>query len=940
MFPKFKIFGLVLLFSFLFLMGCTKKAESPKKFQIEYEKYALANGLEVVLHQDKSDPVVAVAVQYHVGSNREAKGKTGFAHLFEHMMFQESKHVGQDQFFKKIQAAGGTLNGGTSKDGTIYFQVVPKNALEMVLWLESDRMGFLRSTITQEAFTNQRNVVMNEKRQNVDNRPYGQTSYILGKLLYPEGHPYSWQVIGSMRDVATASLEEVHQFHKKWYRPNNTTLVVAGDFDRENTKKWIEKYFGELESPHKIKDLEPQTADLSQNKIVYYEDNFAKSPELNMVFPTVEQYHPDSYALSFLAKLFARGKKAPLYKVIVKEKKLAPSVSGYQMSQELAGEFRIRVRSFPDKDLDRVKEAVFQAFHKFEKEEFTEQDLQRLKNKTETNFYNRLSSVLMKSFQLARYNEYAGSPGYITKDLERILAVTKEDIWRVYKKYVQGQPYVMTNFVPKGKTQLAVEKATAFTIPKAQLQAEVKEPVKTLEDIEVDEIEPSFDRSVEPPKGPNPEITVPSVWKEELSNGLEIYGIQHTELPLVQFSLSLKGGQFLDKNKKTGTAHLLSKLMMQGTQNKTPIELEEAIDDLGASIRMSADRQSITLRANCLASKFPEVFQLVEEILLQPRWDKEEFIRLKNEVKETIQRNKANPRVVARNSFHKLLYGEDHIFGKPVRGTLDSVSSITLSELKAYYKENFYPSVSHLAVAGAVSQKEALFNFRSLENKWPSQEVPFPQFESPSPPQEAQIYFVDVPGARQSVIQVGHLAVSYSHPDYYPATVMNYKLGGSFNSILNIILREEKGYTYGAHSGFNGDLYSGYFSASSAVQSNATLESVQIFKNEISQYRKGIPAQDLQFTKDAIIKSMTRRFETLRSLVRMLNRIATYNLPKDYVKRREEIVRRMTLKRHQELAQKYIRPEKMLYVVVGDASTQMESLKQLGLGEPILVETR
>lgn len=940
MFPKFKIFGLILLFSFLVMMGCVNKTESLKKFQIDYEKYTLDNGLEIVLHPDKSDPVVAVAVQYHVGSNREVEGKTGFAHLFEHMMFQESKHVGQDQFFKKIQAAGGTLNGGTSKDGTIYFQVVPKNALEMVLWMESDRMGFLRSTITQEAFTNQRNVVMNEKRQNVDNRPYGQTRYILGKLLYPEGHPYSWQVIGSMRDVATASLEDVHQFHKKWYRPNNATLVVAGDFDGEQTKKWIEKYFGELESPHKIKDLKPQPAELSQNKVVYYEDNFAKSPELTMVFPTVEQYHPDSYALSFLGQLYARGKKSPLYKVVVKEKKLAPSVSGYQLSQEIAGEFRIRVRSFPDKDLGKVKKAVSKAFHKFEEEGFTVQDLKRLKNKTETSFYNSLSSVLMKSFQLARYNEYADSPGYITKDLERILAVTKEDIWRVYEKYIQNKPYVMTNFVPKGKIQLAVEEANPFVIPKDQLHAEVKEPVKTLEDIEVDEIESSFDRSKEPPEGPNPEITVPSVWKEELSNGLEIYGIQHTELPLVQCSLSLKGGQFLDENKKAGTAHLLSKLMMQGTQNKTPIELEEAIDDLGASIRISSDRQSITIWANCLSSKFPDVFQLVEEILLEPRWDEEEFVRLKNEILETIKRNKANPRVVARNTFNKLLYGGDHSFGKPVRGTLDSVSSLTLADLKSYYKENFSPSVSHLAVAGAVSQEKAVSTFQSLEEKWSPKEVFFPEFETPAAPEKAQIYFVDVPGARQSVIQVGHLAVSYGHPDYYPATVMNYKLGGSFNSILNIILREEKGYTYGARSGFNGDLYSGYFSASSAVQSNATLESVQIFKNEISQYREGISAQDLQFTKDAIIKSTTRRFETLRSLLGMLDRIATYNLSKDYVKRREEIVRRMTIKRHQELAQKYIRPEKMIYVVVGDASTQMESLKQLGLGEPILIESR
>ena len=931
------LFTILFLIILLIIPACKETQTPEQKLEIDYEKYILDNGLEVVLHEDRSDPIVAVAIQYHVGSNREEVGKTGFAHLFEHMMFQESEHVGQDQFFKKIQNAGGTLNGGTGNDGTIYFEVVPKNALEMVLWLESDRLGFLRSKITPEAFANQQSVVMNEKRQMVDNRPYGHTSFILGKLLYPEGHPYSWQVIGSMQDLADATLKDVHEFHKKWYRPNNATLVVAGDYDKEQTKQWIEKYFGEIPSPHEIKDPEPQPAVLEKTQTAMYEDNFAKSPELTMVFPTVEQYHPDSYALSFLGQLLTRGKKAPFYQVIVEEKKLAPSVSGYQMNLEIAGEFRFRIRSFPDIDLSQVKQAIFESFQRFEERGFTEKDLERLKNKTETNVYNGLSSVLMKSFQLARYNEYAGAPDYLTTDLEKTLAVTKEDIMQVYEKYLKDKPYVMTNFVPQGKLDLAVEEAEPFPVikeaPEKPVQAESEE-------IKIDQIESSFDRSKEPALGPAPEVSIPSIWKQDLANELQVLGIEHTELPIVHFSITLQGGHFLDPMDKPGTAYLTARLMMEGTKNKTPVELEEAIDDLGANISIYAGREDITIRANSLASKFSEVLSLVKEIMLEPRWDEKEFDRIKQQTLENINRNKANPPYISTNVFNRLVYGEDHIFGKPVSGTTESVNSITIDDLKNFYTENFSPSVSYMSVVGDISKQNVTESLKSIEADWKAKKVTFPEFEKPSMPEEGKIYFVDVPGARQSVIRIGSLSMRYSDPDYYPAIVMNYKLGGSFNSFLNMILREEKGYTYGARSGFSGGLYPGTFYASSSVHSQATFESVQIFKEEMTKYREGISEEDLEFTKNSLIKSNAMQFETYGALLSMLDHIAAYGLPDDYVKKREDMVQDMTQERVKELAQKYIHPERMIYLVVGDAESQLIPLKKIGLGEPILIEQK
>jgi zinc protease len=925
----------ILALCLLVPFGCKPKEAELK---IDYEKYTLANGLEVILHEDNSDPIAAVAVQYHVGSNREIPGRTGFAHLFEHMMFQESQHVGQDQFFRKIQAAGGTLNGGTNRDGTIYFQVVPNNALEMVLWLEADRLGFLRPTITQEAFLNQQNVVKNEKRQGVDNRPYGHTSHIIQKLLYPEGHPYNWTVIGSMEDLTLATLKDVHEFHQRWYRPNNATLVVAGDFDRNQTKQWIEKYFSEIESGIKVDDPQPQPVTLDKTKMAYWEDNFANAPELNMVIPTVEEYHPDAYALSFLGRLFSYGKKAPLYKVIVEEKKLAPSVSGFQMSIEIAGEFRIRIRTFPNVNLNDVRDAIAESFQKLETESFTEEDVERIKAGLETQFYNGMSSILYKSFQLAQYNEYAGSPGYVTTDLEKIKAVTKEDILRVYETYIKDKPYVMTSFVPKGKTELVVEGSEPFTIIEEAVEAEKIAAERPVEEFKVERIPTSFDRSVDPQIGPDPEITLPAIWKDELANGMKIYGIEHTELPLVQFSMTIKGGQLLDDMGKVGVANLITDMMMEGTKNKTPIELEEAIDELGANIYMYTGREAITVSVNCLSSKFNDVYQLVEEILLEPRWDEKEFARVKKQTVENINRSKVSPTAVARNVFNQLIYGDKHIFSIPTLGTMESVEAITIDDLKAYYEKSFSPLITHVSIVGNISQEEAVNTFKSLEEKWAAKEVAFPEFELPSPLEKPKVYFVDIPGARQSVINIGNLSMPATDPDYYPAYVMNYKLGGSFNGFVNLVLREEKGFTYGARTSFSGSLNPGTFSAFSQVQSKATLESVQIFRDLMLKYREGIAPEDLKFTKDALVKSNARNFETLGSLLGMLNSIATFNRPFDYIKQREEFVKNLTPEQHKELAQKYINPNQMIYLVVGDGAKQMKLLEKLGLGRPTLIE--
>ena len=918
---------------FILIVACNEREKTP--FKINYEKYQLDNGLTVILHEDRSDPIVGVAIQYHVGSNREVPGRTGFAHLFEHMLFQESQHVGQDQFFKIIQNAGGTLNGGTSKDGTVYYEVVPKNALETALWLESDRMGWLLSTVTQAAFENQQEVVQNEKRQRVDNRPYGHSNYVMIKNMYPEDHPYNWTTIGELEDLQNATLADVREFYEQWYGPNNATMVIAGDINKREVKSLIKKYFGEIKPGPDNGNPEPQLVKLSNTKKVYHEDNFARSPRLTMNFASVDQRHFDAPALELLGQLLGDGKKSPLYKVIVEEKKLAPSVYAYSGTQEIAGTFDVVLTGFPSTNLTEAENAIFEAFERFEIDEFTTADLERLKAKYETSFYNGISSVLGKGYQLAYYNEYFGSPDAIAVELQKVLDVNKSDVKRVYEKYVKDQNYVLTSFVPRGKVGLVADGSKLFPIKEEKIVKNVNKSAGS-GSMDIAKIPSTFDRSSKPVDGPQPRLNLPKVWRHDYDKGISIYGAKQDELPLVSFGISIEGGMLLDDPNKIGVANLVTDIMMQGTANKTPIELEEAIDALGSSINMSTGKQSININVNTLKRNFLPTLALVEEILFEPRWDSNEFDRVKRQTAELIKRRSAVPSTIASRVFNKLNYGS-HILANPTLGTVESVQSISLNDLKNYVNANFSADLATISIVGDVSRSEAVNAFKNMVNRWDIQNVNFNNYEIPKTNKSAKVYFVDVPNAKQSEIRIGYLGIPRTHEDFYATTVMNMKLGGNFSGDVNMVLREEKGFTYGARTRFSGSKYPGTFIASSAVRSNTTEESVNIFKNLLTNYSNPISEDDLEFTKNVTLKSNARRFETLGALRGMIANIATYDLPFDYIKAEEEQVRSMTIQSHNQLVKKYIRPDEMIYLVIGDAKTQMDGLKSLGYGDPILL---
>jgi zinc protease len=931
-----KALFLVLIVLLPALFSCTQK-KTEAVLSVPFEKYTLPNGLTVILHEDKSDPIAAVAIVYHVGSARETEGKTGFAHLFEHMMFQKSENVGEDQLFKLIQGAGGELNGGTGQDQTMYYEVIPKNALEMALWLESDRMGFLENTVTHSALANQQNVVQNEKRQSVDNAPYGFEQYVLLKTLYPKGHPYSWDVIGEMQDLQNATVNDVKSFHKKFYTPTNSTLVIAGDINKEEVKKLIEKYFGEIPAGEKISNVGPLPVSLSSTVKLYHEDNFAKAPRLTMVFPTAEQFSKDSYALDYLGQLLSSGRKTPMYKILVKDKKLTSNVFAYNGSQELAGSFRISVTANPGVNLTDVEKAVLESFDMFEKEGFSEDDLTRIKASNETGFYGQFGSLLSKAFTMGIYQAFKGDPGFYATDFQQGQAVTKQDIMDVYNKYIKGKSFVETSFVPKGQVNLIAEGAVNAGIVEEDVTnaAEVRDVVADNEPIM--KTPTAFDRSVQPVVGPDPEITLPTVWTDSLGNGMKLYGIKQSELPLVQYSIIISGGHLLDSFDKPGVSSLTASVMNEGTKNKTPEELEDAIRLLGAGINFYGGTENITVRVSTLARNFEKTMDLVEEMLFEPRWDSVQFNLAKERTINTLKRNKANPNYLSSLTLNKLIYGPENILSIEPAGTENSVASITIDDLKNFYEKNFSPTVSEFIVAGDIDKERVKAALTDLSTKWVAKDVLLPAMNMPAKPAKSQIYFVDVPGAKQSVIGIGCPSITRTDPDYYPAYVTNYKLGGSFNGLFNLILREEKGFTYGARSGFNSGKNYGAFTASSMVRTNSTLESVTIFKTEMEKYRQSVPQEYIDFTKSALLKGNARSFETLGGLLGMLNNISSYDLPVDYIKKEEAFVRGLTADQQVELAKKYIDPSAMYYVVVGDAKTQLKDLEKVGFGKPILM---
>ncbi|KUG05912.1 M16 family metallopeptidase [Solirubrum puertoriconensis] len=892
---------------------------------IPYEKYVLPNGLTLIVAEDHSDPIAHVDVTYHVGSARETIGKSGFAHFFEHMMFQGSDNVADEQHFKTVTAAGGTLNGTTNRDRTNYFETVPSNQLETALWLEADRMGFLLDAVTEKKFEVQRATVKNERGQNYDNRPYGLASEYVAKTLYPYGHPYSWLTIGYLEDLNRSDLQDLKNFFLRWYGPNNATVTVGGDVKAADVVKLVEKYFGSIPRGPEVQNMKLPAPQLTQDRYTSYQDN-VRFPMLQMVFPTVPGNHPDEVALDALAEILGGSKTSPLYQNLVKAQK-AVQAQSYHPTSELSGEFTLVGLSYPGKPLADLEATMRASIDELAKRGITDEEVARYKASAEANLINRLNSVSGKVSTLAAYQYQTGNPNLLPVELKRIQSLTKADVQRVFKQYVQGKHAVVLSVVPKTSPDL-VAKADNYTVSKDGFKA----PKDEYAGLKYVKAKDNFDRTKQPKAGTSPMVAVPAVWKSEMPNKLKVIGTQNAEMPTTTMLLTIRGGHRLEQNdrNKAGIASLTASLLNEGTEKYTAEQFSAELEKLGSQISVSPGTDNTTVYVQSLTKNLDKTLALLEQRLLHPRFDQADFDRIKKQTLEGIANQNTQPVMVADKTFSRLLYGAGDIMSVPTSGTAATVSALTLDDVKKFYQENYAPNISHLVVVSDAAQK-AIEPKLTFLNQWQQKAVTLPAGNMAAKADKTKLYFVNKDGAPQSEIRIGYLGLPYDATgEYYRAYLMNYILGGAFNSRINLNLREDKGYTYGARSGFSGSRYAGPYTAQAGVRADASAASVREFMKEIETFRKtGITDEELEFLKASIGQSDALKYETGQQKASFLARLVEYDLPTDYVSKQAEILQKLTKEDVAAMAQKYLPAENMYIVTVGDKK-YLPELKQLG----------
>ena len=932
----------------LAVVGCSdagvempKKNATPKAeaaLEIAYEKFTLENGLDVIFHIDRSDPVVAINLAAHVGSGRETPGRTGFAHLFEHLLFLDSENLGYGGLDEMNTRIGGDgTNGFTTNDMTQYFQAVPKDALEKIIWAEADKLGWFINTVSQDVVDNEKQVVKNEKRQRVDNQPYGHNLYIVAKALYPEGHPYNWQVIGSLADLDAATLQDVKDFYKKWYVPNNVTVTLSGDFDKAEAKAMVEKYFGEIPRGPDIAPYEARPGTLSESINLYHEDNFATVPQLSLTWPTVEQYHPDAYALDILLSYLTVGKRAPLNEVMIDEDKVTSNVSGFNYTKEIAGELYLFASPNEGEDIDGLMPSLNKGFARFEENGISQDDLDRIKAGIEVSFYGEVQSALGKAIQLAEYNVYTDNPGFYAQDIASIQAVTPDDVMRVYNSYIKNKPRIAVSFTPKGQTELALEGAVKANVVEEKIvEGEGAPPDFDPAARVLTKTTPSsFDRTIEPPFGASYDLPTAKIWRDTFGNGLEVFGIESDETPLINFSLRLDAGRQYGSVEKPAVAALTADMLEKGTANKTTAELEDAIKSLGSSIFVSSGATGTFVRGTTLKRNFGATTDLVMEMLTEPRWDAEEFALLKSKTLQSITQSEGNPNAISARENAKLNYPADNIYHYTSYGPKEKLSAVTLEDLKDFHADYYGLSDGKLRIVGDYSEVDVKAKFDSgsklvstAERKTPGQAKPITS---------SKVYFYDVPGAKQSVLRIERPSLSAKDKDFALAEAINFPLGAIYTSKLMTKLRIEKGYTYGIGSGFNGQSDRGTFIIRSSVRTNVTKESIELIKEIVSNYGPDFTKEELDIMKGALLRGQALKNETLSDKLSMLGDVSAYDYADDFRAQNAKAIEAMTLEDFKALAEKYMRPDAMNYLVVGDAETQAARLKDLGFGDPVML---
>jgi zinc protease len=890
----------------------------PKAPELAIDAYRLPNGLKVALHRDTSVPRVVVCVAYHVGSKNERAGRTGFAHFFEHMMFRGTKNV--PNYDIPLQETGAQSNAFTSEDLTVYFETVSSEYLERALYLEAERLAFLPSALEQSKFDTEREVVKNERRQSVDNVPYGLVEESLLARVFPKGHPYSWSVIGSMKDLNSASLDDLKAFFAEFYHPANASLCLAGDFEPEHAKGLIEKYFAPLAAgPLPAKPTAPAAP--AQDASVELADE-VQLPRIHWAWPTVAEEHPDAPPLVFLATVLAGGETSRLYKTLVRDLRIAKDVSADNDSKEIAGFFTVEATAAEGKPTSEIEPVFQKEIARLREEAPTPAEITRVLARIETSHYARLTRPIGRAIAIATGFAQYDDPHHYRKNFPRYFQVTPADVQRVAAKYlVDAKVRLLARPVKTGEAK--TQPAPVGPLPDS---ARTASPATRAPG-------PGPDWSKLPGPAKAAPLQAPRYVRSKLSNGADLWIATWKTLPLVQVSLRFPIGTGDDPEGKEGLANLTARLVDQGTKTKTATELAEAFEQLGTSVHVAAGRDDTSVGISVLARNLQQTLQLLAEMLASPRFDPKDFERERALHLAGLLQGPDNVSWLARRALPIVMFGPAHRYGKPSDGYPETVKRLNLEDVRAFHARGIGPAGTDLIVTGDVDPDVLTRALEDTLGRWKGTNAGArPRTTSAVRPEPGLIYLVDKPGAVQSVINLGRHWVARSDPRYFATLVGNHLLGEDFLSRLNKNLREDHGYTYGAGSGFSFRRNDSVWQLSTSVRADATAAALQEIIKELNAVTgtRPITGEEIDKARAAEARSYPQEFESPSGIAGALLEIAEFGLPADYLETFLSNLAKVSPPMIQQAMTEVVAPSDRFILVVGDRKTLVPQLTTAG----------
>ena len=904
----------------------TRPAASPASTTADvpplpFQKFTLPNGLAVILSQDRRLPLVSVNLWYHVGPANEEAGRTGFAHLFEHLMFQGSKHTPPDSHFPMLEAAGASdINGTTDYDRTNYFETLPANQLELALWIESDRMGYLLDTVDQGALANQQDVVRNERRQSVENQPYGIAEEAVVQLLYPKGHPYYANVIGSHEDIQAVKLDDVKQFFRRYYAPNNASLAIVGDIDPAQARALVEKYFGSLKRGSAVPPITVQTPPITAERRATVEDRI-ELPRLYMSWLTSPIFKPGDADADIAAAVLGRGRSSRLYKKLVYETQIAQDVTVNQQSLILGSQFQIAVTARPGHTLDEIERVVNAELQAFRTNGPDAREVERARNTIETQIITGLETL--GGFggvadRLNSYNHYLQTPDYLQRDIARYRAATPASVLAFAKAQLTPNSRVVVNAI-KGTPKL-----TAPPTPPAVPSA----PGQGAESINVDE---PWRKDQPVPPASRTYMQLPTPESATLPNGLTLIVAPRRGLPVVAANLVIRTGSDSNPKDSPGLANFTAAMLDQGTMTRSAPQLADEVAQLGASLTAASTMDASTLATRSLKKNFAAALNVLADVAQHPAFPAAEIERQRTARLSQLVQQRENPQALAAKIVANVLYGTEHPYGYTELGTDASLKAVTREQMESFWRQNFVPNNAALVVAGDISMAELRPLAEKAFGAWQRGTPASPTLAVPANT-ASRIVIVDRPGAPQTQLRVAMIGAERAAADFRPAQVMNTALGGLFSSRINMNLREKNGYTYGASSQFAFRKGPGPFQVASGVRTDVTGPAAAEIINELKGITaSAMPAEELKRSKDALAYSLPGAFETSAGTAGSLANIFTFNLGLDYYAHYAEQVYAVSAEQVQAAARHYLVPDRFVVVAIGDRAKIEPELKKLNL---------